>query len=151
MALTPEQHYREAGFRLELAETADNALRNPEAGDARQDIVYGFNRHMALAELHRKMAETGLAFQVDVVPAGSTQAPVERTYGFNLGTTATPMESGNWNYRVDFPGKDLTFIHTLPPQAKAFKARTFTDFAGRVGVDVRRDTDDSLIAEWIFG
>jgi hypothetical protein len=156
--MTPEDHYREAESRLSQAETADNALHSAEDGDDRQTIVHRFSRHVTLAKLHLSMAETGRAFKDDAALGSAPQElyaePSDRSYGFLLGTNAErafDVGPGNWRYFIDFPGKALSFISKIAPQEKAFKARTFTDPNGQVGVDVRTTADNALIEEWIFG
>jgi hypothetical protein len=153
--MTPEEYYRKAASRLELAKRAAADMQKSDEGHAEFKLSKAFDHHVRLAELYLRMAETGLAFRDDVAPGGTPQAlyqggTSERSYGFILGTTSNGQlnDKGEVSYSIDFPGKDLQFVK--PAQEKAV-ARTFTDLDGRVGVDVRGTDTNRLIAEWVFG
>jgi hypothetical protein len=68
-ARTPEEHYAEAESRLALAERADAVIRERAELDMlpSHTIQTAFDRHYGLANLHRLMAETGLAFEKHIV------------------------------------------------------------------------------------
>lgn len=100
--MTPEAHYAAAEVRLALATRADAVIRERAELDMlpSHTIQTAFDRHCGLANLHRLMAETGLAFKPELtVSLGEKElrSPLcGRCEAAGLTQLATGVNARNW-------------------------------------------------------